>query len=620
MPDASLDGLRAAACALFLDQTETLPDFSPAPALFASLFGPHGAWMAREHQQIAPEQARLALALRRLSAQVREQGVEPSLELELLSSAEIAANPALFARTLKLLPALQREAQFGFVFFHGMSLPFWILDGDQWCWLGYLPALAPQRPTAQGLLDRLKIVRHVAANALAGDPSLAPELSRVLENLVLPQAEDWFSSIFGPERAPSLCAEYAQRLSKDEPVELCNTLSRTLSALEDEARAQGTSVALHAEGHLSPWSQEVTLLQARALGAMRRPVPLFTVTLGGNESLWSFVFVEGSWRWLGKLYALDEAADPEDLPGPETAPTAYPNTPEGLARALTDATREALAGHRESFVARCASFVLPDPTAAFGSWMGEPGRALGASQPQALAIAELFLAYAQQERLLVTARVVRDTAEVPTVQRLWTEQAPSAPPLYQAAHHGPEGHPQLTSWVFMDGAWRFLALAPLRHAPGWREALRYPWPEDPARARFANTEAGLTALCETLATAAHTDRTLFLYLLDTLLPEAPEDWFLAGYPDESARRTARAAFLQGRAEQRQLLSQRFALLPDGHAGHHFTVGALQAQGWYIVLWRAPGEDAPLRALLPLGIYEGAWRLLDGLRWTESLLF
>lgn len=137
-----------------------------------------------------------------------------------------------------------------------------------------------------------------ALRALAAEMISATQTQnwKALAGLVLalklqdPQA--FFSETFGAGPAAALSEEYAET-SKGMVVDF----RATLSAILDEGGGPFTvfqARGFHAIG-----------LQRRATFAMEQDVPLYTIRFDrAGVGLWSFAWVEGSWRYLGKLQAL----------------------------------------------------------------------------------------------------------------------------------------------------------------------------------------------------------------------------------------------------------------------------------------------------------------------------
>jgi len=155
--------------------------------------------------------------------------------------------------------------------------------------------------TADGLKamfsDLMKAVEkddEKAASALAG-------------SLVVPDHDKWFKTTFGDEAGARVSAEYAKNVpnaSKDLPkaVRMFITKGRT------EVKAERFDDA---------GNPNANTYQDVAFKAMKAKVPLYSVRLvkpgeASGTHLYNFVYVGGSFRFTGKMLALD--------PNPEATP------------------------------------------------------------------------------------------------------------------------------------------------------------------------------------------------------------------------------------------------------------------------------------------------------------
>jgi hypothetical protein len=132
--------------------------------------------------------------------------------------------------------------------------------------------------------------------------------------LALPDAERWFAVTFGPAGG-AVAAEYAP---------LAAELPQLTEALRPFA---GRRPVITVERFGDATDTAATGYQAAALSAMARPVPLYSVrlTLAADDAgaevayhLWSFVDVDGHFRWIGKLRPLvgtppGDGADPLEV-------------------------------------------------------------------------------------------------------------------------------------------------------------------------------------------------------------------------------------------------------------------------------------------------------------------
>jgi hypothetical protein len=132
--------------------------------------------------------------------------------------------------------------------------------------------------------------------------------------LALPDAERWFAATFGPAGG-AVAAEYAP---------LAAELPQMTEALRPLA---GRRPVITVERFADATDTGATGYQAAALSAMARPVPLYSVrlTLPADDAgpevayhVWSFVDVDGRFRWVGKLRPLvgtppGDGADPLEV-------------------------------------------------------------------------------------------------------------------------------------------------------------------------------------------------------------------------------------------------------------------------------------------------------------------
>lgn len=131
--------------------------------------------------------------------------------------------------------------------------------------------------------------------------------STLAGNLVVPGYDAWFKQTFGDEAGARVSAEYAKNVpnaSKDLPkaVAMFITKGRT------EVKAERFDDA---------GNPDANTYQDVAFKAMKAKVPLYSVRLvkPGEKSgthLYNFVYVDGGFRFTGKMLALD--------PNPEATP------------------------------------------------------------------------------------------------------------------------------------------------------------------------------------------------------------------------------------------------------------------------------------------------------------
>jgi hypothetical protein len=157
------------------------------------------------------------------------------------------------------------------------------------------PARAGQPETEAGL--KAAITELLAAGK-AGDANRVEAIAR---GMVLPNHEAWFRRVFGAELAPKLAAEYAQ---------LIETLEKEFDGLLAQViKEHRTSVRVRACRNAD--DPEANGHQQRALRAMKTRVTLYSARLAraedkvGGIHFYSFVHVDGAFRFVGKMRALE---------------------------------------------------------------------------------------------------------------------------------------------------------------------------------------------------------------------------------------------------------------------------------------------------------------------------
>jgi hypothetical protein len=118
----------------------------------------------------------------------------------------------------------------------------------------------------------------------------------IVKAFELPNAKIWFETTFGPEAGARLLAEYDASPMKD--------WKRGYPELRKLVVDQGRDT-ITTSRHDSPDDDMATGHQANALRAMKQKVPLYRIQLtrpDGSKSftLWSFVHVDGKFRFIGK--------------------------------------------------------------------------------------------------------------------------------------------------------------------------------------------------------------------------------------------------------------------------------------------------------------------------------
>lgn len=137
-----------------------------------------------------------------------------------------------------------------------------------------------------------------------GDDKASAELAGAL---VVPGYEAWFKTTFGDEAGGRVSAEYAKNVpnaSKDLPKAIAMFLKKGRTEVAAERFAEAGS-------------PDANTYQDVALKAMKTKVPLYSVRLTepGSKTgthLYNFAYVDGGFRFVGKMLALD--------PNPEATP------------------------------------------------------------------------------------------------------------------------------------------------------------------------------------------------------------------------------------------------------------------------------------------------------------
>lgn len=166
-------------------------------------------------------------------------------------------------------------------------------------------SVAPLR--ADEAPDSLLKLREVCCELLkvtkAGDKEKA---SAIAKSFVLPDHERWFKKKFGDEKGALLAKDYAK------------------TATDLETKMAKVFAALVAKGHMNfagarfdaPDASGETGRETLAISAMTEKAPLLVAYFAGKEAkasrLGAFVFVDGSFRYAGRLAAVTEKAKAPD--------------------------------------------------------------------------------------------------------------------------------------------------------------------------------------------------------------------------------------------------------------------------------------------------------------------
>ncbi len=131
----------------------------------------------------------------------------------------------------------------------------------------------------------------------------------LISGLELKDPKAWFRHRFGDSLGDELAAEYAPAVGNFDQLE------RVLAGLVAKHETD-----LTVEAFAKPGDPEATGYQNLALAAMVHPTALYSVrlsTAGRDDAfhIWSFVYDDGRFRWVGKMRAVytGEPSDPDLL-------------------------------------------------------------------------------------------------------------------------------------------------------------------------------------------------------------------------------------------------------------------------------------------------------------------
>ncbi len=160
---------------------------------------------------------------------------------------------------------------------------------------------SPHYDGDRGGFDRL--LQDIEDAAKAGD---ADRLAKVTKDLTLPDPKGFYTRTFGADHADALVAELASehstRFGDDAPVGMKDLVAHGFTSVTGSCFTQADDLA--------------TGYQNVALRTMKQPVMLCTARFSkpddperGDFTLWSFAYVDGAWRMIGKTKALAPKAD-----------------------------------------------------------------------------------------------------------------------------------------------------------------------------------------------------------------------------------------------------------------------------------------------------------------------
>lgn len=155
------------------------------------------------------------------------------------------------------------------------------------------PEVRPAAVTYEDSIQGLESLMGQLVKAIQDDQPT--EEARLLASLRLPDPASWFRKVFDGPVADRLIAEYAP-------------LSEGIGYLQNVLKPLINSgqTAVKVERFDKPKLPAEVGYQSEALARMRAPVPLYSVrltTADGHKTfhLWSFVYEDGSFRYVGKM-------------------------------------------------------------------------------------------------------------------------------------------------------------------------------------------------------------------------------------------------------------------------------------------------------------------------------
>ncbi len=145
------------------------------------------------------------------------------------------------------------------------------------------------------------------AAARRDDGALVTALAR---SATLPDPAGWYTATFGAETGARLADEYTQSGVAKFPDGAAKVMRHLVT---DAGRTK-----VETRRVVDAKDDRATGFQALAIGAMTKPVPLYAMRFqrpDGSKvySLWSFAYVDGGYRFVGKLKKADAAPMSDDL-------------------------------------------------------------------------------------------------------------------------------------------------------------------------------------------------------------------------------------------------------------------------------------------------------------------
>ena len=156
---------------------------------------------------------------------------------------------------------------------------------------------APKYPdTADGL-------KQWATDMLAAEKAGEKDkFSEAAREAILPNHEAWFKAMFGDETGGKLEAEYGKLVADTAKYE--GQIRELFHERNEKGQTEVAAMRIEKAD-----DKNATGAQKKAMHAMKTPTPLYTIrfTEPGKDAgftLWSFVYVDGGFRLVGKLKAI----------------------------------------------------------------------------------------------------------------------------------------------------------------------------------------------------------------------------------------------------------------------------------------------------------------------------
>jgi predicted Zn finger-like uncharacterized protein len=521
-------------------------------SFFTEHFGSRGEQMAARYQELWPSAASNLLHL-------LQQSDDPKIEVQLRE------DPSEMMESFTLKHLLPPKTPLAVVMLNQMPLLYWVYLDKTWRYTLFLPSLVQHSDKPSGLLDAAKQMQLILAS------HLLTERQAEIASLALPNAKQWLSARFPAQVAAALLEEYQGALDEGALREITQEI------------AERESAAIDVDCQANPYSRELSGYQRSTLRLMTKPSIFGRVDLNGYQ-LYSFVYAEGAWRWLGKTRA---GSDFEPPPLIDPLKEKYGDSPKELERLLLDIHRALLSIANEGsldaalrwFTSNIKEFLLPVPREWFAqsfspelaallqqsyeaaatpeeiSGLESLSKTLGIP-PEIIALDSLRSGVSKSLAFALSTSFVGSYADITAfppsdlyqtmIQELYRGEAP----LYWARYQGTGSDAIHGAWAHIDGGWRYIGpMSKLLQTANWRQ--RY-------AQRFPENAEGLRALFATIFDSFHSNQPLFFQLLTSLRADNPTlEWFAgmkALIPEAPLAEIAKEYNQSNAKEQQALLS------------------------------------------------------------------